>query len=127
MTRYMVLAVGARRLAVPLDMVIRALPAAALSPEGRCGTVAGTLKVGSQVIPVADPRGPMEQDAKEMKTSDAIVLVTTDRGTVGLWVDQVEGIFEPLSQAQSLGGLVIQYGHERDQMATVLNPGDLLG
>ncbi|EHM10551.1 chemotaxis signal transduction protein [Thermanaerovibrio velox DSM 12556] len=98
MDSFLVMRIASRYLALPIQQVVRAVPAALLSPPAGKGPVAGILNLEGEMIPVIDPREIFGVPKKEMDTSDAIVLAQWGDQVIGIWVDQVLGVFEPQSR-----------------------------
>lgn len=100
MESFLMVEVADKALAIPIDAVRRALPAAKLSPPPDAGPVAGMLNLRGHMVPVVDLRPRLGTATKEMSTSDAIVLVKSSQGDVGIWVDRVLGVFSPISRTR---------------------------
>ncbi|MCX7828224.1 MAG: chemotaxis protein CheW [Thermanaerothrix sp.] len=118
-----------RHLALPLEQVVRAVPAALLTPSTGEGPVAGMLNLSGEMVPVLDLRGILGVPRKDMATSDAIVLARSGDDVLGIWVDEVLGVFEARSRTrctvmgQPLDAVVME---DHKTVAVVLNIGGMI-
>jgi purine-binding chemotaxis protein CheW len=85
--------VGDSRIALPLDAVDCAVPAAAMAPLPEAPPwVHGLLSVRGQALPVLDIAARVERCRREIELSDHIVVCQVDRQRLGLVVQEVLGV-----------------------------------
>ncbi|WP_437683484.1 chemotaxis protein CheW [Sorangium sp. So ce131] len=81
------------RVALPLDAVERAVPAAAMAPLPEAPPwVQGLLIVRGQALPVLDVAARLGRCRRELELSDQIVLCQADQRRFGLVVQEVLGV-----------------------------------
>ena len=84
-----------QRYAIPLEQVRNALRMVAVTPvpEGPA-LLMGLIDLAGNVIPVIDTRARFQHPDREIRLSDQLLVVTTGRRTVALWVDNTWGVLE---------------------------------
>jgi chemotaxis signal transduction protein len=58
------------------------------------------INLSGEMVPVLDLRGILGVPRKDMATSDAIVLGRRGDDALGIWVDEVLGVFEAQSRTR---------------------------
>jgi purine-binding chemotaxis protein CheW len=93
LTETLVCEAGGQKVAFPLDLVERVVPAVALTPvPGAPPHRPGLINVHGEVRPLFLVRVLLGLPAREQDPDDQIVLARTAQGGVALWVDQVQGV-----------------------------------
>lgn len=81
--------------ALPVEAVLEVVPAAKLSPLPEAPPwVLGTLNLRGTTLPVIDVAARVGRAAPELRVSDVIVVMTTERAALGLLVSEVGTIQE---------------------------------
>ena len=94
-SKLFVLNVGGKRIAIPLQSVVRVIRAVAVTTIPHApDTFHGVIDLHTQIIPVINTRKRLDLPQKDISRSDRFVIVKTDDTLLVLVADEVEGIME---------------------------------
>ena len=87
----------ARRFALPLDVVIRIVRAAEITPLPRApAIVAGAIDVAGHILPVFDLRRHLRRPGRDPGLDDHFLIAQTARRRVALIIDAALGVVDAL-------------------------------
>ena len=97
-----------QRYAIALDRVRRSIRVVAITPLPEMpAIVLGVIDLGGTVIPVINLRKRFNHPARDLRLSDHILIVATEKRTVGLLVDETIGVIEAVSGDYTATGEVL--------------------
>jgi chemotaxis signal transduction protein len=84
--------VGERTAALPVDAIAEVLAAVAVTPAGPSGGIQGQVNVRGEVLPVVELRELLGESSHQLRLTDRMVLVDCQIGRMLLVVDEAVGI-----------------------------------
>jgi chemotaxis signal transduction protein len=96
--RYLIVAVGARFLALPVHAVVRVAPRVAATPLlTAMPGIEGLIRFSERVVAVLDLRSLLDLPPARAQLGDRLVLIQTDAQTMAVHVDVAAGVVEILA------------------------------
>ena len=88
-----------QRYALPLAHVKRSIRVVAITPLPEAPPIVlGIVDLGGVVIPVIDVRKRFGHPSRKIRLSDHLIVATTKKRTLALWVDETKGVIEISSE-----------------------------